>query len=95
MNKNIRKIYLFQGCVSLERAALQASFKEVVFQYEPIAAALSYEKRIRKEELILVPAVQRIYKELFSEEKVIHTDVFSSVGMDWLSIRVRFGRRNV
>ena len=38
----------------LERAALQAGFKEVVFQYEPIAAALSYEKTIEKEELILV-----------------------------------------
>ncbi|MCK4442167.1 MAG: Hsp70 family protein, partial [Sulfurovaceae bacterium] len=38
----------------LERAALQAGFKEVVFQYEPIAAALSYEKSITKEELILV-----------------------------------------
>ncbi len=38
----------------LEAAALQAGFKEVVFQYEPIAAALSYEKDISKEELILV-----------------------------------------
>ena len=38
----------------LETAALQAGFKEVEFQYEPIAAALSYEKDISKEELILV-----------------------------------------
>jgi len=38
----------------LESAVLQAGFKEVVFQYEPIAAALSYEKTITKEELILV-----------------------------------------
>jgi len=38
----------------LEAAALQAGFKEVAFQYEPIAAALSYEKDISKEELILV-----------------------------------------
>ena len=38
----------------LERAALQAGFKEVAFQYEPIAAALAYEQSIQKEELILV-----------------------------------------
>jgi hypothetical chaperone protein len=38
----------------LKVAALQAGFKEVAFQYEPIAAALSYEKNISKEELILV-----------------------------------------
>ena len=38
----------------LEAAALQAGFKEVAFEYEPIAAALSYEKDITKEELILV-----------------------------------------
>ncbi len=38
----------------LEAAALQAGFKEVAFQYEPIAAALAYEKDISKEELILV-----------------------------------------
>jgi hypothetical chaperone protein len=38
----------------LEVAALQAGFKEVAFQFEPIAAALSYEKDIVKEELILV-----------------------------------------
>ena len=38
----------------LETAALQAGFKEVAFQFEPIAAALSYEKDISKEELILV-----------------------------------------
>jgi hypothetical protein len=28
----------------------------------------------------LVPAVKEIYSEIFSEEKLIHTDVFSSVG---------------
>jgi len=38
----------------LKRAALQAGYKEVIFQYEPIAAALAYEKSIEKEELILV-----------------------------------------
>jgi len=38
----------------LKRAAMQAGYKEVVFQYEPIAAALAYEKTIQKEELILV-----------------------------------------
>jgi len=38
----------------LERAALQAGFKEVVFEYEPIAASLAYEEKINQEELILV-----------------------------------------
>lgn len=38
----------------LEGAAKQAGFKEVEFQYEPIAAALSYEQSISKEELVLV-----------------------------------------
>lgn len=38
----------------LEVAAKQAGFKEVEFQYEPIAAALSYEQSINKEELVLV-----------------------------------------
>ena len=38
----------------LERAALKAGYKEVAFQYEPIAAALAYEQTIQKEELILV-----------------------------------------
>jgi hypothetical chaperone protein len=28
----------------------------------------------------LVPKVNKIYKELFSTDKIIHTDVFSSVG---------------
>jgi len=28
----------------------------------------------------LVPAVKTIYAELFSEDKIVHTDVFSSVG---------------
>jgi hypothetical chaperone protein len=38
----------------LEQAALQAGFKEVLFQYEPIAAALAYEQMSEQEELILV-----------------------------------------
>ena len=38
----------------LEKAALQAGFKEVKFLYEPIAAAIAYEKQVQKEELILV-----------------------------------------
>jgi len=38
----------------LKEAAKKAGFKEIVFQYEPIAAALSYEQTIQKEELILV-----------------------------------------
>ena len=38
----------------LEKAGKKAGFKNIVFQYEPIAAALSYEDKINKEELILV-----------------------------------------
>ena len=38
----------------LQKAALQAGFKEVAFLYEPIAAAIAYEKQVQKEELILV-----------------------------------------
>ena len=38
----------------LELAANKIGFKNVVFQYEPIAAALAYESKITKEELILV-----------------------------------------
>ena len=38
----------------LEDAGYKAGFKNIVFQYEPIAAALSYEDKISKEELILV-----------------------------------------
>jgi hypothetical chaperone protein len=38
----------------LKNAALKAGFKEVIFQYEPIAGALSYEEKVQKEETILV-----------------------------------------
>ena len=38
----------------LEDAGHKAGFKNIVFQYEPIAAALSYEDKINQEELILV-----------------------------------------
>ncbi|MCU6434234.1 Hsp70 family protein [Undibacterium sp. Jales W-56] len=39
---------------TLEEIALAAGFKEIQFQYEPIAAAFDYESRIRKEELVLI-----------------------------------------
>lgn len=38
----------------LENAGKKAGFKNIAFQYEPIAAALSYEDKINREELILV-----------------------------------------
>ena len=38
----------------LQSAGKKAGFKNIVFQYEPIAAALSYEDKINREELILV-----------------------------------------
>ncbi len=39
---------------TLHEIALEAGFKEVVFQYEPIAAAFDYESRIEKEALVLI-----------------------------------------
>ncbi|MFZ6641014.1 Hsp70 family protein [Undibacterium sp. TC4M20W] len=39
---------------TLEQIARAAGFREVQFQYEPIAAAFDYESRISKEELVLV-----------------------------------------
>jgi hypothetical chaperone protein len=39
---------------TLHAIALEAGFKEVVFQYEPIAAAFDYESRVDKEELVLI-----------------------------------------
>lgn len=39
---------------TLSEIAIAAGFKEVAFQYEPIAAALDYESRIAQEELVLV-----------------------------------------
>ncbi len=39
---------------ALERAARQAGFKELAFQYEPIAAALHHERSVQHEQLVLV-----------------------------------------
>lgn len=39
---------------TLEEIARAAGYKEVQFQYEPIAAAFDYESRISKEELVLI-----------------------------------------
>lgn len=39
---------------SLKRAAMAAGFREVEFQFEPIAAALDYESTITGEEIVLV-----------------------------------------
>lgn len=38
----------------LEKAAAAQGFKNILFQYEPIAAALSYEQHVTREELALV-----------------------------------------
>lgn len=38
----------------LEEIARKAGFRNVVFQYEPIAAALDYEQSVKKEELALI-----------------------------------------
>lgn len=39
---------------SLRRIALSVGFREVSFQFEPVAAALDYERRISREALVLV-----------------------------------------
>ena len=39
---------------TLEEIARAAGYKEVLFQFEPIAAAFDYESRISKEELVLI-----------------------------------------
>ena len=39
---------------TLAEAAAQVGFREVRFQYEPIAAAFDYESRIEREELVLI-----------------------------------------
>src|SRR5690606_38738291 len=38
----------------LEAIALEQGFKEIAFQFEPIAAALNYEQSVKKEELALI-----------------------------------------
>ncbi len=43
-----------QAQAALESAARQAGFKELHFQYEPIAAALDYESTVQQECLVLV-----------------------------------------
>lgn len=43
-----------QALSMLREAALRAGFRDVAFQYEPMAAALEYEQRLRREEDILV-----------------------------------------
>ena len=39
---------------TLTEVARAAGFKDIVFQYEPIAAAFDYESRIEREELVLI-----------------------------------------
>ena len=43
-----------QAQAALEAAARQAGFKELHFQYEPIAAALDFENTVQQERLVLV-----------------------------------------
>ena len=43
-----------QARAALEAAARQVGFREVQFQYEPIAAALDYENTVHQERLVLV-----------------------------------------
>jgi hypothetical chaperone protein len=39
---------------SLEAIAREQGFKQIAFQYEPIAAALDYEQQVNREELVLI-----------------------------------------
>ncbi|MEO8311171.1 MAG: Hsp70 family protein [Caldimonas sp.] len=43
-----------QAAAALRSAAAQAGFREVVFQYEPIAAAFDHEQAVTREEKVLV-----------------------------------------
>jgi hypothetical chaperone protein len=43
-----------QAQAELEKAAHSKGFKQVAFQFEPIAAALDYEQRVTREELALI-----------------------------------------
>ncbi|WP_292932518.1 Hsp70 family protein [Noviherbaspirillum sp.] len=57
-----RPVYFIDGDAGADRLAentlreiaLEAGYREVAFQYEPIAAAFDYESRIDREELVLI-----------------------------------------
>lgn len=74
---------------TLEQAATRAGFKDVLFQYEPIAAALDYEQQIDQEEIALIVdigggtsdfSVVRISPELtYKEDRV--DDILANGGI--------------
>jgi hypothetical chaperone protein len=43
-----------QAQAALESAACQVGFEDIQFQYEPIAAAFDYERRVDREQVVLV-----------------------------------------
>jgi hypothetical chaperone protein len=63
---------------TLEDIALAVGFKEISFQYEPIAAAIDYESRIEREELVLIADIGGGTSDFslvrLSPERSKHTD---------------------
>jgi hypothetical chaperone protein len=51
-DRNLEKDQLAQN--TLESIARELGFKDIIFQFEPIAAALTYETTIRKEQLAII-----------------------------------------
>ncbi len=68
---------------TLEDIAIAVGFKEVQFQYEPIAAAIDYESRIEREELVLVADIGGGTSDFslvrLSPERSKHTDRQSDI----------------
>ena len=68
---------------TLEDIAIAVGFKEIQFQYEPIAAAIDYESRIEREELVLVADIGGGTSDFslvrLSPERSKHTDRQSDI----------------
>ncbi|CAN5866027.1 Hsp70 family protein [soil metagenome] len=68
---------------TLEDIAREVGFKEIEFQYEPIAAAIDYESRIDKEELVLIADIGGGTSDFslvrLSPERSRHTDRQSDI----------------
>ena len=68
---------------TLEDIATAVGFKEIQFQYEPIAAAIDYESRIEREELVLVVDIGGGTSDFslvrLSPERSKHTDRQSDI----------------
>ncbi|MFZ6748871.1 Hsp70 family protein [Undibacterium sp. Ren11W] len=68
---------------TLEDIALAVGFKDISFQYEPIAAAIDYESRIEREELVLIADIGGGTSDFslvrLSPERSTHTERHSDI----------------